>query len=128
MFDENNPIHNDDSNYVFTTEGHILSLEREHLKVPSATVRHLRRAESPQCPAYEPPFFVGTYDMPGLYVGVRSRSDFDYARFLVNAALLDGDETYWHPSGWCETPVVEQYVGYVSVTISSWQLNISSPH
>jgi hypothetical protein len=54
--------------------------------------------------------------MPGLYVGVRSRSDFDYARFLVNAAISDGDETYWHPSGWCEIPVVEQYVSYVSGT------------
>ena len=79
-------------------------------------MRHLRRAESPQCPAYEPPFFIGTNDTPGLYVGIRSRSDFDYARFLVRAEFLDGDETYWHPSGWCEVPLVAQYVSYVSTT------------
>ncbi|KAH9050101.1 alpha-mannosidase [Lactarius hengduanensis] len=109
LFDENNPLHTDDSNYVFSTEGHILSLEQKHLKSPSAMVRHLRRAESPQCPAYGPPFFIGANDAPGLYVGVRSRSDFDYARFLVSAAVSEGDETYWHPSGWCEIPVVDQY-------------------
>ncbi|KAI0254258.1 alpha-mannosidase [Lactifluus subvellereus] len=109
LFDEDNPLHSDDSNYVFTTEGHILSLERKYLKPPSAMLRQLRRAESPQCPAYEPPYFVGADYMPGLYVGVRSRADFDYARFLVSTALSDGDEMWWHPNGWCTIPVVDHF-------------------
>jgi len=109
LFDEENPLHNDDSNYIFTTEGHILSLEQKYLKLPSATVRRLRRAENPQCPAYEPPYFIGADDMPGLFVGIRSRADFDYARFLISTALSDGDETWWHPNGWCTIPVVDFY-------------------
>jgi len=119
LFDEDNPLHNDDSNYVFTTEGHILSLEQEYLKPPSTTVRQLRRAENQQCPAYEPPYFFGTDDMPGLYVGIRSRSDFDYARFIVSSALSDGDETWWHPNGWCSVPAVDQYVSYLHAAASS---------
>jgi mannosidase alpha-like ER degradation enhancer 1 len=113
LFDEENPLHNDDSNYIFTTEGHILSLEQKYLKLPSATVRRLRRAENPQCPAYEPPYFIGADDMPGLFVGIRSRADFDYARFLISTALSDGDETWWHPNGWCTVPVVDLYVSYL---------------
>ncbi|KAI0269283.1 alpha-mannosidase [Gloeopeniophorella convolvens] len=109
LFDEANPLHSDDSNYVFTTEGHILYLDRQKLKVPSARIRQLRRAESPQCPAYEPPYFTGAADAPGLYVGIRSRSDFDYARFLISTATSDGDDKWWHPSGWCEVPEVEHY-------------------
>ncbi|KAI9510474.1 alpha-mannosidase [Russula earlei] len=109
LFDEDNSLHNDDSNYVFTTEGHILTLEQKYLKLPSATVRRLRRAENQRCPAYEPPFFIGAEDMPGLYVGIRSRSDFDFARFLVSTALSDGDETWWHPNGWCTIPAVDLY-------------------
>jgi mannosidase alpha-like ER degradation enhancer 1 len=119
LFDEDNPLNNDDSNYIFTTEGHIISLEQKHSKLPSATVRRLRRAENQHCPAYEPPYFIGTDDMPMLYVGIRSRADFDYARFLVSAALSDGDETWWHPSGWCVIPMVDLYVSYIHATESS---------
>ena len=115
LFDEDNPLHSDDSNYVFTTEGHILSLERKYIKPLSATLRQLRRAESPQCPAYEPPYFVGADHMPGsgLIVGIRSRADFDYARFLVSTALSDGDEMWWHPNGWCTIPEVDYFVSHV---------------
>jgi mannosidase alpha-like ER degradation enhancer 1 len=83
------------------------------MKLPSATVRRLRRAESPQCPAYEPPHFIGADDTPGLFVGIRSRADFDYARFLISTALSDGDETWWHPNGWCTVPEVDLYVSYL---------------
>jgi len=113
LFDEDNLLHNDDSNYVFTTEGHLLSLEQKYLKLPSPTVRRLRRAENQQCPAYEPPTFNGAGDMPGLHVGIRSRSDFDFARFLVSTALSDGDETWWHPNGWCTVPVLNPYVSHI---------------
>jgi ER degradation enhancer, mannosidase alpha-like 1 len=73
-------------------------------------VRRLRRAENQQCPGYEAPNFAGPDDMPGLYVGIRSRADFDYARVLVSTALSDGDETWWHPNGWCTVPTVNLYV------------------
>jgi hypothetical protein len=119
LFDEENPIHNDDSNYVFTTEGHIISLEQKYLKLPSPTVRRLRRAENQQCPGYEPPYVFGADDMPGLYVGIRSRTDFDYSRFLVSTALSEGDETWWHPSGWCTAPTVDLYVGYIHASAPS---------
>jgi len=38
LFDETNPLHKDDSNYIFTTEGHILTLGSEHLKPLSPTL------------------------------------------------------------------------------------------
>jgi ER degradation enhancer, mannosidase alpha-like 1 len=90
-----------------------LSLEQKYLKHPSATVRRLRRAENPQCPAYEPPYFIGADNMPGLVVGIRSRADFDYARFLISTALSDGDEMWWHANGWCTVPAVDLYVSYL---------------
>jgi hypothetical protein len=82
-------------------------------------VRRLRRSENQQCPAYEPPYFTGLDDMPGLYVGIRSRADFDYSRVLVSTALSDGDETWWHPNGWCTVPTVDLYVSYVHTSTSS---------
>ncbi|KAA1466194.1 alpha-mannosidase [Dentipellis sp. KUC8613] len=108
LFDEENPLHADDSNYVFTTEGHILLLDTEHLRTPSAAVRKLRRKESNQCPAYEPVYF-GEYESPGLYVGVRSRTDSDYARQLIGTATTPADGRFWHSSGWCEVPEVDLF-------------------
>ena len=55
--------------------------------------------------------------MPGLYVGIRSRADFDYARFLISTALSDGDEMWWHPNGWCTVPEVDVYVSYINATV-----------
>jgi hypothetical protein len=57
--------------------------------------------------------------MPGLYVGIRSRADFDYARFLISTALSDGDETWWHPNGWCTVPVVDLFVSCIHSTAPS---------
>jgi hypothetical protein len=57
--------------------------------------------------------------MPGLYVGIRSRADFDYARVLISTALSDGDETWWHPNGWCTVPVVDLFVSYIHATVPS---------
>lgn len=115
MFDEENAIHSDDSNYVFTTEGHILSLEKKHIKATPPAVRELRRGENLQCPAYEPPFF-GSEDLPVLTVGIGSRSDMDYARQLVGGRLSDSDALSWHESGWCQLPQAELFVSDMGST------------
>ncbi|KAF9482475.1 alpha mannosidase-like protein [Pholiota conissans] len=108
LFDEENPLHSDDSNYVFTTEGHILSLDRSRIKPISAAKQKARRFVTHQCPAYEP--FAQTVDhRPGLIMGVRSRPDVDYARHLVALPPAVEDELYWSPDGWCERPRVEPY-------------------
>ncbi|KAG6872750.1 hypothetical protein C0995_006952 [Termitomyces sp. Mi166 len=89
LFDEENPLHSNDSNYVFTTEGHILVLGRQHLKPISASRRKL---------------------LGGLVRGVRSRPDFEYARSLVGLAPPQKDIDTWSPSGWCERPHVDLFV------------------
>ncbi|KAL0573920.1 hypothetical protein V5O48_008040 [Marasmius crinis-equi] len=111
LFDEDNPLHQDDSNYVFTTEGHLLTLGREHLKPVSAARRKLRKIENHQCPAYEPFAFrsSGSASAPGLTVGVRGRADADYSRELVSLDASDLDGRYWSPDGWCERPKPELY-------------------
>jgi len=80
-------LHYDDSNTVFTTEGHILTLSREHIKPPSAIRRQLRRVENLQCPAYNPMRFPWSPDdeQYGLAGSIRSRDDAEFARFSVGA-------------------------------------------
>ncbi|KAF7313730.1 alpha-1,2-Mannosidase [Mycena chlorophos] len=102
LFDEDNPLHRDDSNYVFTTEGHILTLGTE-LQKPSR--RKMRKIENHQCPAYRPFHHAAS----GLAMGVRSRGDVDYARELVDQSASDVDESAWSPNGWCERPYTELF-------------------
>jgi Glycosyl hydrolase family 47. len=114
LFDEENPIHRDDSNYVFTTEGHILTLGNAHLKPVSSARRKMRTAESHRCRSYLP--LIGAYDgqgnRTGLVGGIRSRGDVDYARELV-ALLPEGvDKDAWSPNGWCEMPKVDLVVRF----------------
>lgn len=112
LFDEDNLLHSDDSNYVFTTEGHILTLGREYLRPPSAAKQKSRKIESHNCPAYQP--FIRFYDnverQTGLVQGIRSRSDVEYARELVNLVPSQSDMNVWSPDGWCERPKPEVYV------------------
>lgn len=111
LFDEENPLHSDDSNYVFTTEGHILSLPKELLKPMSPARRRMRREENHQCPAYEPVY--AAYDLKsgtGLIQGVRSRIDVDYARHLTHMGPEKADEYLATPYGWCEMPHVDLFV------------------
>ncbi|KAF9006459.1 alpha mannosidase-like protein [Cyathus striatus] len=107
LFDEENTLHSDDSNYVFTTEGHILMLGREHLRHK----RKSRTSESHQCPVYAP--FDSVYGngkrSTGLIQGVLSRPDVDYARELVGRSPNHWDMETWSPYGWCERPKVELY-------------------
>jgi ER degradation enhancer, mannosidase alpha-like 1 len=112
LFDEENPIHSDDSNYVFTTEGHILTLPNVYLRPMSAARRKLRREERHQCPVYRP--VIGVYDTleneTGLVQGIRSRGDVDYARELVALLPSATDEDAWSPNGWCDKPLVDLFV------------------
>jgi mannosidase alpha-like ER degradation enhancer 1 len=111
LFDEDNPIHKDDSHYVFTTEGHILSLPKEVLKPMSRIRRKMRGEENHQCPLYEPAQDLspdGT--LSGLIRGVGSRADVDYARYLVGLRSQALDEHHWSPDGWCTIPEVDLYV------------------
>ncbi|KAH8118447.1 alpha-mannosidase [Phellopilus nigrolimitatus] len=112
LFDESNPLHKDDSNFVFTTEGHILTLGSKHLKPLSPVRRKLRRVENLQCPIYQPiRVGVDEYDDEnvGLVTGIRYRPDIDYARALVGAASTDADESWWSPNGYCDIPTADLY-------------------
>ncbi|KAF9263487.1 alpha mannosidase-like protein, partial [Marasmius fiardii PR-910] len=112
LFDEDNPLHHDDSNYVFTTEGHLLTLGREHLKPISAARRKLRKIEKHQCPSYEP-FKASGGSGPrakaGLVMGVRGRPYVDYSRELVALDASDLDGQFWSTEGRCERPKPELY-------------------
>ncbi|KAJ3573862.1 hypothetical protein NP233_g2134 [Leucocoprinus birnbaumii] len=111
LFDEENFLHRDDSNYVFTTEGHILSLDREHLKPMPPSRRKMRPVDSHQCPAYKPFIEVPNNHSTdnGLVRGIRSRSDYDYARKLLGVPASSAEIDAWSANGWCEKPVVDSF-------------------
>lgn len=110
LFDEDNRLHNDDSHYVFTTEGHILTLPRHVLRPMSPARRRMRREESHQCPAYQP-FRAphSSQEADGLIRGVGSRYDTEYARHLIGLKPQSSDELYWSPDGWCAVPYTDLY-------------------
>ncbi|GJJ07502.1 hypothetical protein Clacol_001704 [Clathrus columnatus] len=115
LFDEDNVLHSDDSNTVFTTEGHLLTLPRDLIKPSSPVRRQLRRHENLQCPAYfstkhptDP--LDETYGLAG---SIRTRQDTEFARLTVgldenSLASLD-DSAFWFPEGWCELPKIDIY-------------------
>ncbi|EIW61741.1 alpha-mannosidase [Trametes versicolor FP-101664 SS1] len=114
LFDEANPLHADDTQWVFTTEGHILTLDPALLRPISPARRKLRRVENLQCPAYAPPMLA--YDAPedytrdtGLVGGVMSRVDFEYARNLIGRVHSENETRWWDPDGWCALPKHEPY-------------------
>ncbi|KAI0649989.1 alpha-mannosidase [Trametes meyenii] len=112
LFDEANALHADDSHWVFTTEGHILTLDPAHIRPISAARRKLRRVENLQCPAYHAPKVV--YDDPwegdaGLTGGVLWRADFDFARELIGRIPSENETRWWDPAGWCVLPKHEPY-------------------
>ncbi|KAI5124722.1 hypothetical protein M0805_005360 [Coniferiporia weirii] len=112
LFDESNPLHKDDSNFVFTTEGHILTLGSKYLKPLSPARRRSRRVENLQCPAYRS-VRVGVDEFDdedtGLATGILYRPDVDYARALVGAASLDTEESWWSVYGRCDVPSANLY-------------------
>ncbi|KAI6119419.1 glycoside hydrolase family 47 protein [Pisolithus croceorrhizus] len=93
----------DDSHYVFTTEGHILTLPRHVLRPMSSARRRMRREESHQCPA------VSTVPADGLIRGIGSRYDAEYARHLIGLKPQSSDELYWSHDGWCAVPCTDLY-------------------
>lgn len=97
---------------MFTTEGHILTLENKHLKPLSESRRRLRGAENLQCPAYSPPMLLSQGGQSGLRGGIRSRADVDYARLLVGGTPNDADRAAWSPNGYCDVPKGELYVSH----------------
>ncbi|KAH9853805.1 alpha-mannosidase [Lenzites betulinus] len=114
LFDEENQLHADDSHWVFTTEGHILTLDNALLRPISPARRKLRRVESLQCPAYSSPVLV--YDEPhnhsrdsGLTGGITTRGDFEYARQLVGRVASENETRWWDPDGWCVLPKHDPY-------------------
>ncbi|KDQ64850.1 glycoside hydrolase family 47 protein [Jaapia argillacea MUCL 33604] len=111
LFDEKNPFNSDDSNAVFTTEGHILTLETHQVRPISEARRKLRRSETLLCPAYHQPIIA--YDHverdSGLIGGIRSRVDMDYARELTGTLATEQDTRQWSPDGWCELPNLDLY-------------------
>ncbi|KAG5644060.1 hypothetical protein DXG03_009150 [Asterophora parasitica] len=109
LFDEENALNSDDSNYVFTTEGHILSLDKKNLKPVSAARRKLRPIDNHQCPAYKPFLRVTDRAGSGLVQGILHRPDAEYARSLVEVTPTVNDINMWSPNGWCERPRVDLY-------------------
>jgi ER degradation enhancer, mannosidase alpha-like 1 len=101
---------------VFTTEGHLLTLSREHIKPVSTIRRQLRRAENLQCPAYNPARHPWNPldDMDGLAGSVRTRHDTEFARVTVGIDELsratEEDSVFWMSEAWCEQPRVDVYV------------------
>ncbi|KAI0773849.1 alpha-mannosidase [Fomes fomentarius] len=111
LFDEENPLHNDDSQWVFTTEAHLLTLDPIHLKPISAARRKMRRVESLQCPAYYPPILAFDHweSDTGMSGGIVDRADIDYARQLIGRQPTESEEKVWTPDGWCTIPKHEPY-------------------
>jgi mannosidase alpha-like ER degradation enhancer 1 len=111
LFDEANEFSKSDSNFIFTTEGHILLLNSTHLKPISETRRRARRHERPQCPVHQP---VVRPSPHGLVYGIRSRPEYEYARHLAGDDMLgdvaNDDSEWWDIHGICEVPKIDVFV------------------
>ncbi|KIY73681.1 glycoside hydrolase family 47 protein [Cylindrobasidium torrendii FP15055 ss-10] len=104
IFDEDNFLHSDDSNYVFTTEGHILTLPTEHIRPVPAYRKTTRKVLNHQCPAYKP------FQDLGLVRHMLGRLDVDYSRALVDIPASELEQMLWSPDGWCKRPRVDLFV------------------
>ncbi|CAG8499935.1 8066_t:CDS:10 [Paraglomus occultum] len=93
LFDIDNKFNTLDSNVVFTTEAHILTLSSTYLKFrPSILQNQDPSLAMPTCPRYIP--------QPGLLSSILDRPDADYARVLVG---LNADITTSHARAYCES-------------------------
>jgi mannosidase alpha-like ER degradation enhancer 1 len=127
LFDEDNFLHRDDSNFVFSTEGHILSLEPRHVRPMPASRKKMRPINDHQCPVYRP--FIEVYDNKsadtGLVRGVRSRGDYDYARKLIGIPASSVEIDAWSAGGWCEKPAIESFVSLTGFLNVIFELTIA---
>jgi hypothetical protein len=107
LFDEENVVNSDTSNFIFTTEGHILAVQAysEHSSRQRPLYRSSRRRNStttmdavnpllpPTTQSYpgqlQCPLYVGTRVRTGsaLRGSIRDRSDFEYARLLSGVSV-----------------------------------------
>ncbi|KDE07280.1 hypothetical protein MVLG_02500 [Microbotryum lychnidis-dioicae p1A1 Lamole] len=125
-FDEGNPWNHDDSNMVFSTEAHMLELvdrpkpkkrrRKTSKSKPSSTQNSSSSTQSsraPICPRHDP---MGT-DTHQHYLlsSVRTRTDFEQARYLVGHEIDVGSEKQmvrnglWFHYGWCDAGMMEAY-------------------
>ncbi|KAG8794500.1 alpha mannosidase-like protein [Serendipita sp. 398] len=113
LFDEFNPLASTDSNIVFTTEGHILTLNNTHLRPMSKTRRLSRKYENLTCPIYDAYPDRSAIKKPSLRHGIRNRPDYDYARTLVGLPTsgdASTDDLEWStPYGTCEVPSYDTF-------------------
>lgn len=127
LFDESNPLNHDDSNGVFTTEGHYLVLDKKLLRPPPKS----RKGEAQTCPRYDPVHSSRMHpnsskSLHELQPGILFRKDMEYARTLVGvisnpaSAISRG---LWSESGFCESPSVQ----VTSPHIRSARLSSPSP-
>jgi len=119
LFDEENPLNRDDSNYVLTTEGHILHLNSTNLRPMSAARRKMRPNDTSRCPAYEPqPVNLEEVRGQQLIAGIRGSPEYEFGRHLAGipttSDLAADDAAFWSPDGWCDAPKVQQQVCRVS--------------
>jgi ER degradation enhancer, mannosidase alpha-like 1 len=111
LFDESNPINRDASNYVFTTEGHVLRLDASLIRPIPLSRRKMRGPDRHVCPAYSPltnDKLRGT--KAAMLSGIRARSDVDFARALIGAPMTDDESTNWSPEGWCSLQAIQHFV------------------
>ncbi|KAG8921411.1 alpha mannosidase-like protein, partial [Tulasnella sp. 417] len=116
LFDEENPLHSLDSNFVFTTEGHVLPLPRRYLRRSSAaagpTKKDAKGSKAPDTCPPPPTRLIPTWSdrnhTTGLAGSISDRPDIDYARHLVGLALdapeVAEDVTHWRLEGICDAP------------------------
>ncbi|KAJ1311042.1 hypothetical protein OPQ81_009547 [Rhizoctonia solani] len=136
IFDEENKINSDDQSVVFTTEGHLITLPKQHLKKPSEASRYHRQKEQNFCPVYQPtrnPPDHYPVEAFGLVQSIRSRPDADYGRFITGLELSvvgATDSPWWDLSGRCAVPQPEEYsfdyVLSIDGTVTEADKNLSS--
>ncbi|KAG9019007.1 alpha mannosidase-like protein [Tulasnella sp. 427] len=116
LFDEENPIHSLDSNFVFTTEGHVLPLPRKYLRRSSSPGGPLnkdaKKSKAPEACPKVPSSLIPTWNdrnhTVGLAGSIADRPDTDYARHLTGLALdapeVAEDAIRQRLDGICDTP------------------------
>ncbi|OAQ32327.1 glycoside hydrolase family 47 protein [Linnemannia elongata AG-77] len=99
LFDEENILHQElkDSNFVFTTEGHVLALANKYLDLSRKNRREARRW--PMCQAYKAP--------ETFLKSIPYRPDADFARQMVGNREDPRDLVELDPKGYCEKPTLE---------------------
>lgn len=127
LFDEDNPLHSLDSNFVFTTEGHVLQLQgTTRQEAPVVVTPHdpdhqlLSTTPQPTCPRHR----LSTL-RSGLVGSIRDRADYEYARHLVgihlDSAEAQSDSHLWDIYGICDVAQTEVFVSSSDSLASSRQ-------